>query len=89
MAAWPDKEKMIEVQARLAQADAQGIEIAPAPLVQMAAQGSVPGSASSPTKALNLPGTSTSAPTMGPLSVGGADAVDVSLPAGRGEPGTS
>ena len=39
------QQKMIEVQARLAQADAQGIEIPPAPLVQMAAQDPVPGPA--------------------------------------------
>ena len=91
MAAWPDKEKMIEVQARLAQAYAQGIEIPPAPLMQMAPQGSVPGSApfiitnegAQPAGYIYL------GANHGASIWGRADAVDASLPAGRGDQGTS
>ena len=86
------QEKMIEVQARLAQADAQGFEIPPAPLLaQMAPPGSVAGPAP-------FIVTNQGAQPAGYIYIGDnhgasiwgrADAVEASLPAGRGDTGTS
>ena len=85
------QEKMIAVQARLAQADAQGFEIPPAPLAQMAPPGSVTGPAP-------FIVTNQGAQPAGYIYIGDnhgasiwgrADAVEASLPAGRGDTGTS
>jgi hypothetical protein len=85
------QEKMIAVQARLAQADAQGFEIPTAPLVQMAPPGSVAGPAP-------FIVTNQGAQPAGYIYIGDnhgasiwgrADAVEASLPAERGDTGTS
>ena len=85
------QEKMLEVQARLAQADAQGFEIPPAPLAQITSPGSVTGPAPFivTTQGAQPAGYIYIGDNQGASIWGRADAVEASLHDGRGDTGTS
>ena len=85
------QEKMVAVQARLAQADAQGFEIPPAPLAQITSPGSVTGPAPFivTNQGAQPAGYIYIGDNQGASIWGRADAVEASLHAGRGDTGTS